>query len=76
MQAIGKLCQAGIRVQLYPDAAKLAKQFQHADKRGIPYAVLVGETEMEAGTYALKNLASGEQQNLSFDELLKVLQVK
>ncbi|MBQ0907820.1 histidine--tRNA ligase [Flavobacterium sp. F-328] len=76
MQAIGKLRQAGIRVELYPDAAKLAKQFQHADKRGIPYAVLVGETEMEAGTYALKNLASGEQQNLSFDELLKVLQVK
>ncbi|MCF6140441.1 histidine--tRNA ligase [Flavobacterium sp. K77] len=76
MQAIGKLRQAGVRVELYPDAAKLAKQFQHADKRGIPYAVLVGETEMEAGTYALKNLASGEQQNLSFDELLKVLQVK
>ncbi len=76
MQAIGKLRQAGVRVELYPDAAKLAKQFQHADKRGIPFAVLVGETEMEAGTYALKNLASGEQQNLSFDELLKVLQVK
>ncbi|MFN7099500.1 MAG: histidine--tRNA ligase [Flavobacterium sp.] len=76
MQAIGKLRQAGVRVELYPDAAKLAKQFQHADKRGIPYAVLVGETEMEAGTYALKNLASGEQQNLTLDELLKVLQVK
>ena len=76
MQAIGKLRQAGIRVELYPDAAKLAKQFQHADKRGIPFAVLVGETEMEAGTYALKNLASGEQQNLTFDDLLKVLQVK
>lgn len=76
MQAIGKLRQAGIRVELYPDAAKLAKQFQHADKRGIPFAVLVGETEMEAGTYALKNLASGEQQNLTLDELLKVLQVK
>ncbi|MBC5864450.1 histidine--tRNA ligase [Flavobacterium turcicum] len=76
MQAIGKLRQAGVRVELYPDAAKLAKQFQHADKRGIPFAVLVGETEMEAGTYALKNLASGEQQNLTFDDLLKVLQVK
>ncbi|MGZ9676543.1 histidine--tRNA ligase [Flavobacterium sp. GNP001] len=76
MQAIGKLRQAGVRVELYPDAAKLAKQFQHADKRGIPYAVLVGETEMEAGTYALKNLASGEQQNLTLDELLKVLKEK
>ncbi len=76
MQAIGKLRQAGVRVELYPDAAKLAKQFQHADRRGIPYAVLVGETEMEAGTYAFKNLASGEQQNLTLDDLLKVLQVK
>lgn len=76
MQAIGKLRQAGVRVELYPDAAKLAKQFQHADKRGIPYAVLVGETEMEAGTYALKNLASGEQQNLTLDDLLKVLEAK
>ena len=76
MQAIGKLRQAGVRVELYPDAAKLAKQFQHADRRGIPYAVLVGETEMEAGTYALKNLASGEQQNLTLDDLLKVLEAK
>lgn len=76
MQAIGKLRQAGVRVELYPDAAKLAKQFQYADRRGIPFAVLVGETEMKAGTYALKNLASGEQQNLTLDDLLKVLEAK
>jgi histidyl-tRNA synthetase len=43
-------------VELYPDNAKMAKQFQHADKRNIPYAVIVGEQEIESNVYSLKNL--------------------
>lgn len=70
MKAIRELRKAGIKVELYPDNAKLGKQFQHADKRAIPFAVLTGETEMNDGNYALKNLASGEQEVVDLGQLI------
>ena len=73
MKAIAKLRQEGIKVEMYPDATKIGKQFQHADKRGIPFAVLVGEEEMKKQQYGVKNLATGDQQKLSFEELAKLL---
>ena len=69
MQAIQKLREAGLKVELYPDNAKVAKQFQHADKRGIPYAVIIGEEEFETKSYSLKNLSTGEQLLLDFEQL-------
>ena len=74
MQAIGKLRQSGIKVELYPDNTKIGKQFQHADKRGIPFAVLVGEEEIIANEFTLKNLVSGEQQKVDFETLSTLLQ--
>ena len=73
MKAIAKLRQHGIKVEMYPDATKIGKQFQHADKRGIPFAILVGEEEMNNATFSIKNLQSGEQQKVSFDALLEQL---
>jgi histidyl-tRNA synthetase len=73
MQAITKLRGLGIKVELYPDTVKVGKQFMHADKRGIPYVVIVGETEMNEGKFALKNLASGEQVLVNFDGLQHAL---
>lgn len=70
MKAIAKLRQAGVKVEMYPDKAKIGKQFQHADKRGIPFAVLVGEEEMKNNQFTVKDLASGEQEKVSFDVLL------
>ena len=69
MQAIQKLRQAGIIVELYPDAIKVGKQFTYADKRQIPFVVIVGEIEMQQGQFALKNLETGEQTTLSFEDL-------
>jgi histidyl-tRNA synthetase len=60
-KAITQLRQKGISAELYPDAAKMGKQMGYADKRNIPFAVLAGESEMEAGIYTLKNMKSGEQ---------------
>lgn len=74
MKAIGKLRQKGIKVELYPDKAKIDKQFKHADRRGIPFAVIVGESEMEREEFGLKNLATGEQQKVDFAALIKLLQ--
>jgi histidyl-tRNA synthetase len=73
MKAIKKLRDFGIKVELYPDAVKVGKQFMHADKRAIKYAIIVGETEMNQGKFALKNLESGDQVTLSFDELKSTL---
>lgn len=69
MEAISKLRRSEIKVELYPDAAKIAKQFQHADKRGIPFAVIAGQSEMEQNGFGLKNLQTGEQEKVDFEEL-------
>ncbi|MBC5836327.1 histidine--tRNA ligase [Flavobacterium muglaense] len=69
MKAIKELRASGIKVELYPDAVKMAKQFQHADKRAIPYAVIAAENEMEANLYSLKNLVTGEQVSLDLEGL-------
>ncbi|MFA9189038.1 histidine--tRNA ligase [Flavobacterium sp. FBOR7N2.3] len=73
LQAIKKLRSEGIKVELYPDNVKVGKQFQHADKRNIPFAVIVGGEEMSSNTYSLKNLVSGEQVILDFEGLKNAL---
>ena len=73
MKAIQELRTANIKVELYPDNIKVGKQFTHADKRQIPFAVIVGETEMNENKFSLKNLVSGEQVVLDFEGLKKAL---
>jgi histidyl-tRNA synthetase len=73
MRAITNLRSHGIGVELYPDSAKMGKQMGYADKRNIPFTVLAGESEMNSGTFTLKNMASGEQQSLAMDDLKRAL---
>ena len=56
------------------EPAKTIKQFNYANKRHIPFVVLLGESEMNANTFTLKNMKTGHQESLSFDERLKALQ--
>lgn len=74
LKAIKELRAAGIQVELYPDAVKVGKQFQYADKRNIPFAVIVGGTELEQGNFSLKNLSSGAQEIVTLHELINQLQ--
>src|SRR5690606_35013912 len=60
-----RLRKDGIAAELYPVAAKLKKQMGYADGKRIPYVLLVGEEEIASGMYSLKDMASGEQQNLN-----------
>lgn len=64
------LREAGIVAEIYTESAKLKKQFDYANKRSIPYMVIVGEEEMNKGCVNLKNLVSGEQETLSKSQLL------
>lgn len=73
MKAIYELRKQGLKVEMYPEAAKANKQFGHADKRNIPFAVLVGSDEISDEKYTLKNLSSGEQTIVSLDELKREL---
>lgn len=74
MQAATQLRAAGIKTEIYPDAAKMGKQFQFADKKGIPFAVLAGSEEMQQQKFTVKNLASGEQQLVDVAELKTIVQ--
>ena len=65
------LREAGIVAEIYTESAKLKKQFDYANKRSIPFMVIVGEEEMNKGCVNLKNLVSGEQETLSKDLLLE-----
>jgi histidyl-tRNA synthetase len=62
---------AGIRAELYPEAAKMKKQMGYADTKKIPYVALVGENEIAQGKINLKNMLSGEQELLTTDELIR-----
>ncbi|WP_452220935.1 histidine--tRNA ligase [Lacinutrix salivirga] len=73
MKAITKLRANAINAELYPDNAKMKKQMGYADKRSIPYVVLVGEEEIKNNIYTLKNMKSGEQKKLSLDEIISKL---
>ena len=74
LKAIKNLRSHGINAELYPDAAKMKKQMNHANKRDIPFVVLVGEQEMSNTVYTLKNMKSGEQSLVSLDALVRELQ--
>ena len=68
-----QLRAAGIACEIYPDATKLKKQFEYADRKGIPYLAIVGDQEMADGVVTLKNLATGEQRPVPYAQLAEAL---
>ena len=67
------LRSAGVSVEIYPDASKLKKQFDYADRKGIPFLSICGETEAASGQIQIKNLASGQQRSFPKDDLAAIL---
>ncbi len=66
MQAIKEMRTLNIKCELYPEATKMDKQFKHAEKRGIPFVV----KEINDAIFTLKNLVTGEQSFLNFNDLI------
>ena len=64
-----ELRAAGIATEVYPEAKKLAAQFQYADKRGFRVALVAGPDDFEKGVWQVKNLANGEQTPVPTAEL-------
>lgn len=73
LKAINKLRANGINAELYPDAAKMKKQMMHANKRNIPFVVLVGEEEINSNTYTLKNMVTGTQDKIELEQLIETV---
>ena len=67
---VNKARQAGIRTEMFPDSAKMKKQMNYANAKNIPFVVLAGENEINAGKVTLKNMTTGEQSLVDADELI------
>ncbi|WP_339714706.1 histidine--tRNA ligase [Cyclobacterium amurskyense] len=68
---VASLRKAGIAAEIFPDLAKIKKQFNYAGKKGIPFVGVVGSDELENNTISLKDMASGEQQSITLEEVIE-----
>ena len=60
----------GISAELYHEVTKFDKQFKYAEKKNIPYVIIIGEKELELGSCNIKTLASGKQETISYEQLI------
>ena len=65
--------KAGVRCEIYPDAAKMKKQMAYANARNVPFVAIAGETEMAEHKVTLKNMATGEQKPVTAAELVNIV---
>ena len=72
-QLLKQIRNEGISCEMYPDDAKLKKQFKYADDNKIPFVVVVGEDEVKSGMWQLRNMVTGDQQAVSTDQLIGFL---
>jgi histidyl-tRNA synthetase len=68
-----QLREKGIACEVYPDEAKLKKQFKYADSKNIRFVAVIGEEEISDNTIQLKDMVSGEQEKLTAEEIISKL---
>ncbi len=73
LQLARELRDQGLRVDVYPEADKLGKQFKYASERGIAFVVIAGDDERQRGEVAIKNMGSGEQRSVKRDAVAETL---
>ena len=76
LRLAGELRSMGLRVDLYPEADKLGKQFKYASGRGISFVAVLGDEERELGDVTIKDMRSGEQMRLPRERVLATVQEK
>lgn len=70
---LSKLREAGIASEIYPESAKLKKQLDFANKKTIPFTIMIGSEEMSNGLLAFKDMEKGEQQKLNVEEIIRII---
>lgn len=73
MSIVSKARANGIRTELFPDSSKMKKQMSYANANNIPFVALAGDDEIEKGVVTLKNMETGEQKQVSPDELISII---
>ncbi|HEY0741985.1 MAG TPA: histidine--tRNA ligase [Chryseosolibacter sp.] len=71
LKVLAKLRAANIASEIYPDMAKIKKQLDFANKKMIPFTIVIGSEEVNTGLLAFKNMATGDQQKITIDEIIK-----
>ena len=69
MRLMAALRAAGVSAEIYPEAAKMKKQMEYANRRSIPYVVIIGSDEMSSGRATLKDMVRGSQSSVEFEQL-------
>ena len=73
LKILNALRSNGVKSEIYPDAVKIKKQMNYANKKGVPFVLMVGANEISEGKYQLKNMKSGQQQKMTEDEIVAYL---
>ena len=73
MKLLRDIRKAGINAEIFPEAAKMKKQFKYADDKGIPFVATVGTDEMSKGQVSLKNMKTGDQKMISVDDMIEAI---
>lgn len=74
LKILGELRNSGIPAEIYPDVAKIKKQFAYADKKNIPFVIVIGSEEVKTGKLTFKNMVSGSQESLEIQQIVAALQ--
>lgn len=73
LRILSKIRAAGVNAEIYPDTVKLKKQLNYANKKNIPYVLIIGPDELKKAVCTLKDMGTGDQAELSIEELIKKL---
>lgn len=73
MPIVSKSRANGIRTELFPDAAKMKKQMSYANANNIPFVALAGDDEIQKGIVTLKNMETGEQKQVTAEEMISIV---
>lgn len=71
VQAVSTLRDSGIKAQVYVESGKMGRKFGYADKLNIPYVIVIGEEEVNNNTYSLRDMKSGEQKDMTMEEVIR-----
>ena len=69
LELLRSLRDAGVAAEIYPECGKMKKQMEYANRRSIPYVVIIGSQELEAQAATVKDMRSGEQRQVPFAAL-------
>jgi histidyl-tRNA synthetase len=73
MRLISELRNNDIAAEIYPDSSKMKKQMEYANRRGIPYVVIIGSNELERRVATIKDMRLGEQREVAFEDIVTAL---